>query len=238
MFRQYRELFGNDEAEDLVWFAPSQVMNPLLKQRVIDKALAKDPQRAKADYLNVWRQDLDDFIPLAVLEKATDYDVYERMPQPNISYSASADNAEGTGSDSYALAFHTATLKQRRRYIDVVREFKPPFVPSAVVAESAKLLKRYGISEVYGDRHAPGFHADLWNQNGVSLRIHKYDTSEIYLTALSHLLSGHVRLINNSTIRNQFVGLERRLDKVDHARLGNSHDDVSCVLRGRSWQQI
>jgi hypothetical protein len=47
MFRKYRELFGNDAGDDqLCWFAPSQVMNPVLPQSVIDRALATNLQGA------------------------------------------------------------------------------------------------------------------------------------------------------------------------------------------------
>ena len=39
MFRKYKELFGNDDADDLCWFAPSTLMNPALPQHVVDEAL-------------------------------------------------------------------------------------------------------------------------------------------------------------------------------------------------------
>jgi hypothetical protein len=51
MFRRFRELHGNDDAKDLCWFAPSNVMNPQLPAHVIDKAMADDPQRAGAEFL-------------------------------------------------------------------------------------------------------------------------------------------------------------------------------------------
>jgi hypothetical protein len=38
-------------------------MNPLLKMEVIDKAMAEDPAKAAAEYLNQWREDVNDFIP-------------------------------------------------------------------------------------------------------------------------------------------------------------------------------
>jgi hypothetical protein len=80
MYRQYRELHGNDDSEDLCWFAPSSVMNPLLPAHVLDRALANDAPRARAEYLNVWREDLTDFVPLDVIEAVTDFGVYERAP--------------------------------------------------------------------------------------------------------------------------------------------------------------
>jgi len=65
MFRRYRELFGNDESDDLCWFAPTPVMNPKFKAHILDKALAANPSKARAEYLNVWRTDLEEFLPHA-----------------------------------------------------------------------------------------------------------------------------------------------------------------------------
>ena len=47
--------------------------------------------------------------------------------------------------------------------LDCVRERKPRFVPTAVVAEFAEVLSRYGVHEVFGDRVGGGFHADEWS---------------------------------------------------------------------------
>ena len=64
MFRIFKKLHGNDDSEDVVWFAPSSVMNPKLQQRVVDRALAEDAPKARAEYLNIWREDLSDVVPL------------------------------------------------------------------------------------------------------------------------------------------------------------------------------
>ena len=63
MYRKYRQLHGNDDAEDICWFAPSNVMNPKLPQSVVDKAMADDAPRARAEYLNVFREDISRLRP-------------------------------------------------------------------------------------------------------------------------------------------------------------------------------
>jgi hypothetical protein len=42
--------------------------------------IRKDPQRARADYLSEWRDDISDFLPMDVLEAATDIGVTQRSP--------------------------------------------------------------------------------------------------------------------------------------------------------------
>ena len=67
--------------------------------------------------------------------------------------------------------------------VDLLRERKPRFVPAAVVAEFAQLLKLYGISVVMSDGFAGGFHSDEWTRNGITFRSCPRTTSENYLHA-------------------------------------------------------
>jgi hypothetical protein len=235
MYRQYRELHGNNDAEDICWFAPSNVMNPKLPQAVVDKAMAEDPHKAGAEYNGIWREDLSDCYPLDAIEASTDLNIYERPPQSDTSYVAFTDAAGGTGSDSFALAIsHRAS--DQTAVLDVVRERKPRFVPRDVVAEYAKLLKSYGISEVRGDGFAGGFHSDEWRRNGITFRPSDNTTSENYLHLLPMLLSGRVRLINNATLRNQLANLERSVtggkERVTHPAVASAHDDVATAAAG------
>jgi hypothetical protein len=106
MYRKYRQLHGNDDSDDVCWFAPSTVMNPQLPQAVVEKALAEDAGRARAEYLNTWREDISDFLPVDVLESCTDYGTFERAPLPMSAakHVAYCDSAGGTGKDSFTLA--------------------------------------------------------------------------------------------------------------------------------------
>jgi hypothetical protein len=85
--------------------------------------------------------------------------VHERPPQPGVKYVAFCDAAGGTGTNSFTLAIaHRGTTHM----LDLVRERKPRFVPSQVIAEYAQLLKLYKVAEVQGDKFAFGFHTAEW----------------------------------------------------------------------------
>ena len=144
---QVQELFGNDDAEDLCWFAPSAVMNPVLPMSAIDKAMEEDAAKARAEFLGIWREDLSDFIPIDVIDADTDWGVTERPPVAGIKYVAWVDAAGGTGRDSFALAIAHRN-KDKTLTLDLVRERKPRFIASAVVAEFAEILRRYEITQV------------------------------------------------------------------------------------------
>jgi hypothetical protein len=239
LYRKYRELFGNNDAdaEDVCWFAPSPVMNSKLPQHVIEKALAEDAKKAGAEYLNIWREDLSDFIPFDVIEGCTDKGIYHRIYDPNFSYSAFTDAAGGTGGDSFTLAI-AHRLYDGTVFIDVLRERKPRFIPRDVVAEYAQLLKSFNISEVCGDGFAGGFHSSEWERNGITFVACERTTAENYLASLPMMLApGRVRLIDNATLRAQLASLERVISPTDretvrHPQTANAHDDLATSVCG------
>ncbi len=237
MHRRWKELFGNDDAEDICWVAPTTVMNPLLPAAVIDEAMAKDPQRARAEYLSLWREDLSDFIPADAIEASTDWNVRERPREGDVvRYVAFTDAAGGAGSDSFSLA-----IAHRRSdgvaVLDVLRERLPRFVPAAVVAEFCELLRSFGVYEVRGDRFSGSWCADEFARNGMRYVPSAKTKSEIYLAALPPLLAGRVRLLDDERLRRQLGGLERRVhaggrELVDHVQGSGHHDDVANSAMG------
>ena len=63
-------------------------MNPLIKQAVIDAALASDLHKANAEYFGIWREDQEDCFPPDAITDGTDVGVLERPPVPFVSYFA------------------------------------------------------------------------------------------------------------------------------------------------------
>jgi hypothetical protein len=239
MFRQFKKLHGavDAPADSLCWFAPSTLMNPLLRTSVVDAALAEDVSRARAEYLNVWREDLADFVPLDAIEACSDHGVHELPPEPGTKYTAFADCAGGTGADSFALAVAKRDAATRGAVLVAIRERRPRFVPAQVIGELAMLLKAYGITEVQGDKYAVGFHADEWRQHDIKFIACERTTSENYLSLLPLLLAGRVRLLDNATLRNQLASLERRVgagdrETVSHPQIASAHDDVAAAASG------
>jgi hypothetical protein len=157
---------------------------------------------------------------------------------PGQTYRAFADAAGGTGSDSYGFAIsHREFGTEKISKLDVLREYRPRFVPAQVIAELAKLCKRYGITEVEGDKFAGGFHADEWQRHGIRFKPCERTTSENYLHVLPLLLNGRARLLDNATLRAQLAGLERKMqasghEVVSHAQVSGAHDDLATAAAG------
>jgi hypothetical protein len=236
MYSQWKSLHGNDESEDICWLSPSAAMNSMIPPKVIEAAIRKDPMRAKADYLSEWRDDISDFLPMDVLESATDFGVTERAPLPNTQYIAFYDGAGGTGKDS-----STICIAHREDngvvVIDFLRERLPRFVPAEVVKEFAAVCRLYKISKVIGDRYSAGWNADEWKRVGMQYMPSEQTKSELFLSALPMFLSGQVRLVDHLKMRQQFVSLERRVHTNGRESVGDSgaasaHDDLANCLAG------
>jgi hypothetical protein len=238
MYRKYRELFGNDAAEDICWFAPSPTMNPSLPSWVIPRALAENEARAKAEFLNEWRDDVAAFIPAEAIEACTDFGTPERAPSPNsaITYTAFVDSATGQGPASFAFAIAHRTINDKNRTItlDLAREYRPAFVIGHVIAELADLCRRYRITEVVGDAFASGFHAEAWAIHHIKFIISELTANEIYLNAAPLIIApGRVRLCDNAVLRSQFSGLEHKVHTGGRESVKpTGQDDVAVCAAG------
>lgn len=136
------------------------------------------------------------------------------------------------------MAIAHADSKTRTAVLDLVRERKPRFIASAVVAEFAEILRQYRVTEVWGDAFAGGFHADAWAEHRIKFQPAERRTSENYLALLPLLTQpGRVRLLHDSALRQQLAGLERRAhsgdrESVSHAATQSAHDDVAASAAG------
>jgi hypothetical protein len=162
MFDRYKEYYGKDAADELVWLAPSGKMNASLPAADIERELAADPVKNAAEYMSVWRDDISGFIPADALEAATDTGVIQRPPSLDYStrYVAFADAAGGAraGGDSFTLAICRGG-KDGMVYLDRLLEREPPFHPATTVAEFVEVLRSYRITHVTGDHFSGGWAA-------------------------------------------------------------------------------
>jgi len=232
LWRNYREHFGKDGDSVLVWQAPTQDMNPLIDPRVIAAAYEQDESAAAAEYGAEFRRDIESFVSREVVEAAVVPARRELPPMPNVRYRAFTDPSGGS-QDSFTLV--VAHREDKRVVVDVVRERKPPFNPSEVVAEFAELLRRYGCSTVRGDRYAAEWSASAFREHHISYAPALLNKSDLYSAFLPMLNSGQVELPDHPRLMAQLLGLERRTgrtgrDSIDHPPGG--HDDVANAVAG------
>jgi len=228
----HRRHYGKDGDPVLVWQADTRTMNPTVPQSVIDDAMERDPASAAAEYGAQFRSDVESFVTREAVEQCVDVGVFERAPMAGTKYVGFVDPSGGS-SDSFTLAI--AHKDGDAAILDVVREHKPKFSPSEVVAEYAALLKSYRIKKINGDRYAGEWAREPFRAHGVTYEANAKPKSDLYRDLLPSINSGHVALLDLPRLSNQLIGLERRTarggkDSIDHAPGG--HDDVANAVAG------
>lgn len=228
----YRDHHGRDGSPVLVWQADTRTMNPTVPQKFIDKAYARDPVSAAAEYGAQFRSDVGAFLSSDWLDRTVDEGIFERPPAPDVNYCAFADPSGG-GSDAFTLAI--AHHEKGHAVLDLLKATRPPFSPEAVVADYAGILKRYGLHSTTGDKYALEWVRDAFAKAGIHYLHAERPKSEIYLEAEPLFAQGTVRLLDDRALLTELRQLERRTgrqgrDTVDHPPRG--HDDRANAACG------
>jgi hypothetical protein len=235
LWDNYDRYYGKSDGP-LIWQAPTKTMNPSVPQSFLDEKYEEDPLAAAAEYGAEFRSDVDAFVDRDVLERAVERNVYEREFTFNTVYKAFVDPSGGT-SDSFTLAIgHVEQIgKDRYGVIDCLRERRPPFDPDTVAKEFAELCLSYRVTRVRGDAYGGEWPRASFGKAGVTYDVSLRKKSDIYLEWLPLLNAGRCRMLDNRTMYNQLLGLERRVARGGHESIDHppgGHDDVANVACG------
>lgn len=232
-YERWKECYGKNDDDVLVVKGTSRQFNPTIPEIIIQKALARDPEKARAEWLSQWRDDLSTFISRELIEAAVDSGVVARPPVPAVPYRAFCDPSGGAH-DSFTCAI---AHRQGDDFIvlDALYERRAPFNPSEVAEEISTTLKSFGLNEVTGDRYSAQWVVEAFAKRGITYRHSERDRSAIYVDCLSLFTSGRARLLDNARLVSQFSALERRTfstgrDRVDHP--DNGADDLCNSAAG------
>jgi hypothetical protein len=236
LWRLFDRHYGpNGDPLILVAQGSSRTFNPSLDQRVVDRAMERDPVSASAEYGAQFRSDIEGYVNLSVARNCISDGVFERAPSYGISYVAFCDPSGGS-QDSMTLAIAHFYHPGEVVIVDAIREAKPPFSPEQVVHEFADLLKSYRVSQVIGDKYGGSWCVEMFAKCGILYDPSAEPKSTLYVGLLALLNSLRIHLLDSQRLIDQLVGLERRVargnnrENIDHAPGG--HDDVANSIAG------
>ncbi len=237
LWENFRHHYGKD-SDVLIWKGSSREMNPSLSPAVVAAAYLRDAATARAEFGGEFRDDVEGFLSLEVIESRMVLGRRELPPVAGVGYAAFCDPSGGA-SDSMTLG--VCHVEKDKAVLDLLREVVPPFSPEAVVKEFCDTLRRYQVSEVRGDRYAGEWVAEEFSKRGVTYRSCEQSKSELYLEFLAHMNSGRIELLDNERLRSQLSGLERRTarggkDSIDHA--AGCRDDISNAVAGAAVEAL
>jgi hypothetical protein len=232
VFDLYDKYYGKDDADILVVHGASRDFNASLPQAVVDRALARNPIAARAEYLAEFRSDLEGYVSLDTLRACTG-PVAEWQPIAGVQYTAGIDIAAGSGEDSLALAVAHLDEASDKIILDSVREWKPPFSPTAVLMQVAEHCRRYNINTIIGDRYVKEFAAEmLFDNSGLRYRVSDRVTSDNFGELLPMLNSHEVLLPSLPAFLDQLMSLQVKPSSRGKVFIGHAsggHDDMAAA---------
>jgi len=234
LYEEHLKHWGVEGSRTLVWKAPTWVMNPLVPRDFLLEERERDPASFRSEYGAEFRDDVEDFISMELLQELTIEGRKELPKQRGKSYVAFCDPSGGR-SDEMTLAVAHKDEKTGRTVLDQELAVAPPFRPPEVVKQFAAELKRYGISSVTGDRYSGEWVVTAFAAEGINYEASQLSRSEIYLEFVPLASARAVELLDNQPTLRQFSKLMRKKraggrDIVDHPRGGR--DDRANAAAG------
>lgn len=232
LYDKYRKHYGQD-GDVLVVKGPTTLFNPTLNPKVIEDALADDPEAAKTEWLGEFREGVSSFVDREVIESCVRQRPLILPVRGGLRYTGFVDPAGG-GQGKNADQFTMAIGYKDGDVAVICGVWGRRGSPAEITAEYAEILKAYRIREVYSDRYAGQFPAEEFKRHGIRLKYTEHNRSQLYAETLPLFNTGRIELPNDAALVGQFCALERRTgrltDIIDHAP--GAHDDLANAVAG------
>lgn len=232
LYNDYKNAFGQDNPDLLVWKASSLLMNPSLKAERLEREKRLDPVRYAREYEADFVDDLMTFIASTWVDDAIVAGRHELPPRDGVAYYATVDPSGG-GADHFTFAIMhkdgdqvvQAVLKGWHRTGGKALDL------ATAVKEISETLTIYHLREVTGDRYAGNWPRQEFQKANVHYQESKIDKSEAYLECEPVFAQGRIQLLDHPNQR-EWKLLEKSnraggKAKVDHPR--GAHDDYANV---------
>lgn len=157
--------------------------------------------------------------------------VRRRKRDKEIQYFGFVDMSGGSNDDAVLAIAHYDEKKDRRILDTLVGPpSKPPFDPRVAVKKFAKVLKKYHVYNVEGDKYAGDTFARDFESHGINYETCEYSKHELYEEFEPLLNAGEVELLDHPELELQLTTLVWRGRKIDHAP--GAHDDYANAAVG------
>ncbi|TET75226.1 MAG: hypothetical protein E3J56_00895 [Candidatus Aminicenantes bacterium] len=231
LYEIYKQHYGDENSDILVWKAPTMVMNPTYKQSLIDRLLKRDKVKMRAEYMAEFREDIETYLTESEIDAVTVKGTKSYLPVPGKQYFAFCDMSGGR-KDAFALSI--GHNEDGVVIIDRI-ELRKPQDPANVCDEFTLILKHFGLSRLQGDRYAGEWPVSAFRKRGITYQISQLTKNDIYLHFQPIVSMRKVQLLDSEVLKTQLLSLERRTgiggqDRVEHPR--GLHDDLCNAVAG------
>ena len=228
-----------DEYKDVVVLHGSTALlrNPLVTREFLAKERAHDPKAFERECLAVFQDSISGFLPSALVERATDRGILERVPESRPAYVCAIDPAFKR--DAFGLTILHRDDKGNI-IVDAVRRWlgstETPLNPRAVLQEISALVSTYRIDLLYSDQYHFESLAQLANDFGIAIIGIPFTAkakAEMYGNLQQLFHQGRIRVIDHEELLKELRTLERTLTDGGTVQIGapsGFHDDLVSTL--------
>ena len=119
LFEAHHRYYGRDDANVLVWQAPTTVMNPSISKEFVMAEIEQDPDAGRSEWLALFREDIEAAFSLESIEACIIRGRQELLPAEAITYVAFVDPSGGrrdqfTGPWLTALEIEPLSISSKR----------------------------------------------------------------------------------------------------------------------------
>lgn len=240
LFDMYQRYFGKDGSDVLVIKAQHSQLNPTIDPKIIERAMAEDPEAARAEWFGEFRGDVSQWLADELIDAALE----GRTGGRKRSELAFVDVSGGRHDASCLAIAHAedsaaGDKAPPRVVLDLLEHVRAPHEPDSVIGRFCEILKGRKISKVTGDRYAAEFVSGAFKRRGITYEPSEKNKSSIYLEVMPAFAERRVTLINDKRLVTELRMLERRPmsggkpDQIDHP--SNAHDDAANAVAGALW---
>jgi hypothetical protein len=146
-------------------------------------------------------------------------------------YYAFVDMSGGSQDDAVlSIAYRDPVDRKIRQCVLTSQSGGKPFNPRKAIEKFAAILKLYGCASVGGDRYAGNTFMSDFAEHGVGYCPSEFNRSELYEMVEPLINAGVVELLDIDQMREQFLGLVQRGERIDH--VPGEHDDWCNATAG------
>jgi hypothetical protein len=224
----------------LVWRAPTWLMNPSISASFLRREEERDPEAYRREYAAEFSDSISSAFNREAVEQCVVVGRFELPPRPGTDYVAGVDPAGG-GPDEFSLSI--VHWDGGRIVQDCLRAFRST-KPDDLVEEFARLLRRYRVADVVGDRYSGQWVRDAFRKRSITYEVCSMSASEAFLELLPLVLQGSssIELLDDRVQTAQLLSLERRRGPSGRDILGHpsgGHDDrvnaLAIAVTAKSW---
>jgi hypothetical protein len=182
-----------------------------------------------------WREDIETFLPLEIVIRAT---VPCRAVVPfdaRQTYVAFCDASELVSKSGDSMCMAIAHKQGGMVVLDYLDEVRPPADPKMVIERFTAALHEYHIAEMTQDRVSLGWIQSDFLPKGITIKVCELPKSKLYDHFSVLMNKNSVELLDDDRLKKQISNLERRQvsggeSKVDH--IPGAKDDRINVVAG------